>query len=142
MLAHPYWQVHMVAMQNYVTGAVVAVLVCTPVPAEARRTDASGRNAKRCSVLIDRKFDLPIEECLKLRGLLVSYDGSLGVTIVSGDEYVLNPALLRNGMRLCLGETAAGALKEGSNRDPGGNMLFGVIECSLKYIDYMDRRHQ
>jgi hypothetical protein len=120
-----------------ITGAVVAMMVAVTVSAHARRTEVSGRNARFCSVWVDQKFNHRTEACLKRNELTSVYSASQRATVISGYEDNLDPTPVRNGVRRCLGAAVADALQEGSNRDAGGNLLFGKIDCSLKYINHM-----
>lgn len=115
----------------------VAMVVTVAGEAHARRTEISGRTAQICTVWIEQKLRPRIEACLKRNELTSAYVASQRATVISGYEDILDPTLVRSGVRNCLGVAVSDALQEGSNRDAGGNLLFGKIECSLKYIDYM-----
>lgn len=121
-----------------VAGTAVTMLVAVAVEAHARRTEVSGRTAKFCSVWIKQKFDRSVTDCFKQNGLTSSYHYSLRVTMIAGYEDDLDPNPVRRGVLNCLGADAGAALEEDANRDAGGHMVFGKIECSMKYINYME----
>jgi len=126
----------------YVIGAIAALAIMAPFQVQSHRTNVSGRNVNLCDVWLRKRLSVEIEKCLSSNELYPAYDRSLDATVISGREDSLDPSPVRTGVGACLGADVGSALKEGSNRDAGGNMLFGKIDCGFKYINYVKRRLQ